>query len=355
MRFTLVPALLALLCCVFGSAARAELPARGESLSTSCAKINVQDACSLIAEASKMLGPSYIDPKTSSAIEAFRARGYDATPWKAGRLFGHSNQGYIVSRAGENRIYVVIRGTDNFGDAVQDLKAKSYTGTYRDGEFYLPPGHGGFRRGVLNIINSGVLRINEFDVPLDCASLGRRASILARHLCRYGMRTGPGQVDVVLVGHSLGAGIALIGAAAFAGLEYKQGPALSSIRVGRQDYWPLTLRAVVAFAPPYAVYSKTDLEAGIETPEGYESQWQILASQGIIDRTILFINDRDLVPGLSIGYGRHFGHRFRIDRDDRVTYDGSTTSRDLDAIGAHRNVGYCTAVLTELHEPVLCE
>lgn len=342
------------LCGLLGSAASAQAPAPGESLATSCSKLGIDDACSIIAEASKMLGPSYMKPDAAGAVEAFRARGYDATPWKAGsRWFGHANQIYLVSRSGSNRLYVVIRGTDNFGDVVQDLKAKSYTDTYRDGQFYLPPGHGGFRRGMLNIINSGVLRMNEFDAQFDCGRLGRRSSLLARHLCRNGMPTGPGEVEVVLVGHSLGAGIALVGASAFAGLEHRKVP--GDMIIDGQKYWPLRLAAVVGFAPPYAVYSRTDLEAGIKVPPGYQDQWSILGKSGIIDRTILFINDRDLVPGLSVGYGRHFGHRFRVDRDDRVTYDGRTTTRDLNVIQAHGNTGYCSAVLNELGVPLLCE
>jgi pimeloyl-ACP methyl ester carboxylesterase len=301
-----------------------------------------------------MLGPSY--PDVPVAVEAFRARGYNATPWTArsGRR-GHANQVFLVSRTGSNRLYVVIRGTDNFGDVVQDLKAKAYTATYADGQFYIPPGHGGFRRGMLNIIGSGLLRSGEFDErPLDCGGLNARASVLAKHLCRYGMPTGPGQVELILVGHSLGAGIAQVGAAAFAGLEFVKVPG-GTMTVARQKYWPLTLRAVVAFAPPLAVYSKTDIEAGIAVPAGIENQWSVLESHGIIGRTILFINDRDLVPALSVGYGRHFGHRFRVDRDDRVTFDGTTTARDLNVAQAHTNVGYCTAVLKELKQPVVCD
>jgi hypothetical protein len=70
------------------------------------------------------------------------------------------------------------------------------------------------------------------------------------------------------------------------------------------------------------------------------------------DRTFLFLNERDIVPGLSVGFGRHFGHRFRIQGSGAVLYDGKDTwGEPATLIDAHRSAGYCRDVRRALLQP----
>jgi len=347
-----------LLCLLTATASRAQAIAqRGEPLAAVCGRLPVEDACNLIAEASAMLHASYAKPKESEGEAAFRALGYDATYVPAGGgLFQNRNNVFLVSKPGSNRLFIVITGTETPRDAIQDLKFKPYTMVYEDGRFYVPPGHAGFRRGTLSIIKSGALHSKEFDqAPLDCAHPADHPSLLAQYLCLNHVSSGAGPIDAVLVGHSLGAGIAIMSATAFAGLEIKRPDALGNATIEAQQFWPLRLQAVIGFAPPYAVYIKSDREAGIKVPAGIDDQWKVLNRYGISDRTILFLNERDIVPALSLGQGRHFGHRFRIQVDGTVSYDGTVWGKDISMIQAHSSVGYCSDVLTALGRPLACE
>lgn len=333
----------------------AKEPRQGEPLSVTCHALAVEDACDIFVEASKMLSPSYEKPKSTATVAAFNALGYEATYLKAsGGWFRNANDVFLVSRRASNRLYIVITGTESIGDGIQDLKFRPYTTTYNDGQFYIPPGHAGFRRGVLNIINSDILKIDEFDsAPLDCMAPNQE-SHLSKHLCKYEVQKGSGPVETIVVGHSLGAGIGLLGATAFAGLEVKRPDRDGPVTVAPQRYWPLRLHAIVAFAPPYSVYTKSDFERGLPLPAGAESHWAILDRFRIPELTMLFINDRDIVPGLSVGYGRHFGIRFRIEGNGAVTYDGTNWGKDVNSIEGHGSFGYCSDVLKSLDRLPQC-
>jgi hypothetical protein len=347
-----------LMCVLAGAALHAQaIPQRGESLVAVCGRLPVEDACDLIAEASTMLHASYATPKKTAGVAAFQALGYDATyvPAQGGWIQNRNNV-FLVSKPASNRLFIVITGTETIRDALQDVKFRPYTTPYKDGQFYVPPGHAGFHRGAMSIINSGVLRIKEFDqAPLDCAHPVDRPSLLALHLCQYKVGSGTGPIDAVLVGHSLGAGIAIMSATAVAGLEVKRPDPEGVATIEAQQFWPLRLQAVIGFAPPYAVYIKSDREAGMKVPEGIDDQWKILNRFGLSDRTILFLNERDIVPALSFGYGRHFGHRFRVQVDGTVTYDGMVWGKDASMIEAHSSLGYCSDVLTALGRPLACQ
>jgi hypothetical protein len=140
-------------------------------------------------------------------------------------------------------------------------------------------------------------------------------------------------------------------ATAFAGLEIRV-PKSGEADVSPHPNWPLSLHAVIGYAPPYAVYSQADKDAGLSVPAGILDQWQILTRYGIPDRTFLFLNERDIVPGLSVGFGRHFGHRFRIQGSGAVLYDGKDTwGEPATLIDAHRSAGYCRDVRRALLQP----
>lgn len=338
-----------------GGAVPAAPVAEGETLAAACRAIPPEDTCALLAEAARMLGPSYAADKARGGVAAFRALGYDAQYYlaRAGRLQGTTDV-FLVSRPRSNRLFVVITGTESTRDWLENAKIGKYTAAYRDGQFYVPPGHAGFRRGMLNIVNSGLLRLREFDdAPLDCARAPANASKLARYLCAHQVASGSGAVETVIVGHSRGAGIGLLMATVLAGLEIRVAKGAPA-SVAPQTHWPLSLRAVIGFAPPYAVYARSDAELGMPPPAGIDDQWTLLQRYRIPERTFLFLNERDLVPGLSLGEGRHFGHRFRIRGTGAVFYDGMDWGPDASAIDAHRNGGYCRAVLRALGEAERC-
>lgn len=338
--------------------------AAGVPLATACPTLPVADACAVFVESAKMLGASYAAktlkrgrPESERpAIAAFAALGYEAEyiPARAGGLQGTIDV-FLVSRPRTNRLYFVVTGTESVRDWLENAKVGKYTARYADGQFYVPPAHAGFRRGMLSIINGGTLRLREFDErPLDCAKQDTGASRLARYLCAHAVADGSGRpIETVIVGHSRGAGIGLVMATALAGLQIRM-PKDAPASVERQRHWPLTLHAIVGYAPPYAIYSRSDAAQGMKVPPGIGDQWSILAQSGIPARTFLFLNERDVVPMASLGYGRHFGHRFRIRSTGAVIYDGEDWGPDASAGEAHSNVGYCRDVLRALGDAGAC-
>jgi len=336
--------------------AAAQAPRAGAPLAEACQSLPVSDACGIVAEATRMLAPSYSGKKATDGVDAFKALGYNATyiPARAGRFQGVTDV-FLASKPGSSRLYIVITGTESTRDWIENAKFRSYTSRFKDGQFYVPPGHAGFRRGMLNIVNDDVIRIDEFDSgPLDCTGEDRKRSRLSRHICTYGLPRAPGSLETVIVGHSRGAGIGLLMATAFSGLEIvrpvRRGPA----EVKRQAHWPLSVKAVVTFAPPYAVYRLTDRQLGLEVPADMPDQWEIMDREGIAAKTISFLNEQDIVPLLSLGLGRQFGHRFRIDRQAGATYEGSGWGPDSDLKRAHSSHFYCTDVLAALSQSGTC-
>ena len=166
--------------------------------------------------------------------------------------------------------------------------------------------------------------------------------------------SGQGPVETIIVGHSRGVGIGLLIATVFAGLEINRPAGGGLASVAPQQHWPLRFHALIGFSPPYAVYQQSDADAGEEVPQGIPDHWAVLQANGIPDRTILFIDDRDIVPSLSFGQGQHFGHRFRIERNDSVTYDGREWGQNVSLIQAHGSAGYCAHVLQALVQDGAC-
>jgi len=326
-------------------------------LAQACGGLPVADACGLIAEAATMLRPSYAAQKETDGEAAFRALGYEAEYIPARTtLHRPVTDVFLVSRPGSNRLFVVITGTESLLDWVSNARFTPYTGTYRDGEFYAPPGHGGFRGGLIDMIAAGILRENEFDAqPLNCPARPGARSLLSEFLCRPGIRSGPAPMELVIVGHSRGAGIGVMAAAALTGYEVKRPSPTGPASVGQQQHWPLRLHAIIGFAPPYAISKAADAELGLPVPAGISDHETILRQLGVPDRTIMFINDRDIVPSLSFGQARHRGHLFRIRRDGAVVREGSNWGREGGLLEAHGSAGYCTDVLSALGRPLQCE
>lgn len=320
----------------------------GQTLTESCASLPIKEACALIQDAARMLAPSYEDKKATDGKAAFEALGigYKAryVPAKHG-LFSPTIDVFLVAKQNSNTVFIVITGTESKRDWLENAKFRPYTAKYKDGQFYVPPGHAGFRRGMLSIVGSGIFKINEFDTaPLNCSQPRAKASIMSQFICEANLKgDGDEHIQAVIVGHSRGSAIGQIIAAIVDGFEFKSGPNKTKT-VDRQAYWPLRLKAMIGFAPPYAVYSKTDREAGLNVPQGVPGQWDFFKEHGYADKTILFINDRDAVPIASLGHGRHFGHRYRITGYGAVLYDGQCWGSAVSAAGAHSSVGYAKAV-----------
>ena len=321
----------------------------GQSLQETCGKLGIIDGCDVINEAAKMLHPSYEvkDPKIGE--QALIDLGYFAryVPTKAGSLQARINV-FLAAQKGSNRIYIILTGTQSSRDWLENAKYHAFTATYKDGEFYTPPGHAGFRRGMLSIVNGGLFKINEYDDSgINCSALPNSASLISHFICDSGVQDGKGKpINTIIVGHSRGSAIGQIIVPIVDGFEFKS---LSdgTVKVGRQNHWPLRLQALIGFAPPYAVYAKTDREVGLKVPAGVPDQWQFLKDQGYFNKTVLFIDDRDAVPLASLGHGRHFGYRYRITGYGAVLFDGQCWGPVVSTVGAHSHLGYAEAVLAQ--------
>ena len=324
-------------------------PACGAPLGSACRELaDIPDACGILAEASAMLGPTYEKQKRAGGLAQQRLKnlGYNSQ-YVAAKFgsFGDLTDVFLVTQPGSQRLFIVITGTESTRDWYENAKFKPYATKWRDGYYYTAPGHAGFRSGTLNLIGA-LFRQNEFDTEkLNCAA--RTQSRLARFLCDPANRFDPArQVETILVGHSRGAGIALLSAPAVAGLEIvrpcRPGKDCEA-DVERQENWPLTLHAVIGYATPLALYARTDQEAGMKNlPKGAPDQWQVYGKNQLDRRIVNIINERDAVPILSVGLGNVIGHRFRIgDKPGAITYNGFGSANVASLVQAHSSAGYC--------------
>lgn len=355
-------------CLFLGTAAPAaaeDIPP-GTALQEACRRLPaIPDACELIAEAATFLGPTYQTPKRAGEAE-LRRMGFKARYIAADTgLLRPTTDVFLVRREGTKRLFIVITGTESLGDWVSNARSTPYTGKYRSGEFYAPPGHGGFRGGLMNIIGEGILRRNEFDSsPLRCNGVASAPSLLAQFICHSGGMGDEKQLELVIVGHSRGAGIGLFAATAFLGLEIKRPDPKGDASVDPQTHWPLRLHAIIGFAPPYAIARQSDRELGVDVPPGVPDHDMILNRIGIPERTILIANDRDVVPLLGFGQVLHRGHLFRVRRDRSVVYEamlrGEPGAPEEDGLDrglreAHSSGGYCIDVLAALRAVERCD
>lgn len=332
------------------------VPAHGQPTDTAryfeqvCGNLQaINDACGMAQATAEMLSPTYEADKSRRATERLRALGYAAEYIAAsGGVLSDTTDVFLIAKPASNRLYVFITGTESARDWYENAKAIAYTTKWRDGYYYTPPGHAGFRSGALNVI-SAVLKRNEFDnASLVCngQAAPARASRVAAFICSSGVRSRPdSRVEVVVAGHSRGSAIATLIAPALAGYEIRTSDGGDSASVDKQSGWPLDFAGLVGFAPPYAIYTRTDAAAGMKLPSGAPNQWEVYEKAGIIERTLMFYNDRDIVPLLSLGLGRQIGHRFRITEARKLEYVGINSRNSVDVLQAHGSGGYCHDVL----------
>lgn len=324
-------------------------------LREACGSFDLAGACELLSLVSRFMLMSYASDKAGDGVDAFEALGYHASYHTAvHNALVRRPRLFFVSRSASNRVFVVFPGTEDAFDWGQNAKFGRRIDTRNDGTFYLPPGHAGFRRGMMNIIDSRIIDAREFRAGgLDCARLPETRSRLTEHVCRFDVQRSPGdRVQLVLVGHSRGAGFIQIGALAFHGLQWRDG------RVERDASWPYDVEALFAFAPPYAIYRDPDRRP--------VDQWALLAQYGLARRAYMIIQDGDLVPTIwspfndrDIGYnqGRHFGHFIRITRDRRAFVDHLPFEdhiQEWDIEFPHSSQLYCTSIQTSLGDQNPC-
>lgn len=326
-------------------AANSPASAHDEVFADVCADLSSQlDLCEEASTTALLLAPTYMTDKQGAAVNSLENLDYAATyiPAKTG-WFSDTTDLFFAGVPGSNRVYVVVTGTESARDWYENAKKTPYTTVWTDGIYYIPPGHAGFRSGTINVINAA-LRQNEFDAGgLDCSN-ANGASRLTRFVCERGIGDGSGQpIDLVLVGHSRGSAIVNLTALAFDGFEIAaEGDGMT---VKRQEHWPYRVAGVFGFAPPPAIYLRTDAEAGMWVPTGAPDQWAVYDRTSLDENTFLFINRNDLVPNLSLGDGVQLGHRFEYGSDGKLEYAGFHSRASIDFGAAHSSVGYCETIL----------
>ncbi|MFV0644040.1 MAG: lipase family protein [Sphingomonadaceae bacterium] len=329
-------------------------PPDPDLLATRCAHLApVTDACELVRVAAQMLRPSYAQDKGSEGITQFKELGYEAEyfPARAFRLFSGTTNVFLAAKPRSDRLFVIITGSETERDWIENLNAAPAPADWRRGGYYIPPGHSGFRSGADEIVYT-LLRSGEFEQHgFDCNPdrLNRRTtSPVSRFVCANEVMSGESEtIDVVLVGHSRGAAIANLAAPAFAGhtiLSVADG----TVDVRPQRHWPLRLHAIIGFAPPPALYAFTDDAVGADSPSGAPDQEEVYQRAGIPERAIMFLNESDVVPLLSMGTMRQLGRHFRVRSDGQVEYVSHDWSQTIDLARDHSAGGYCRDVLAAL-------
>jgi len=311
--------------------------------------------CSRLLESASLVPISYMRPKHNNPdgpITHYQEKGYYVTFFSPSRrLFWNFPETFILSSPDSRDVFIVFTGSEATDDWVRNIWARHYPEVATPGASYIPPGAGGIRSGVRNLL------YHEFVTPPHSL----RTSILNDHWMRF----HPGDVDaltqedaisIYIVGHSQGAGIAQVAATVLHGLctvEAESGctvdPALSAANsdigddndVGRFSDWPYAVRGIFAYAPPYIIS---------RSYEGSRSHWATLHQYQLVDRTVMIIREGDPVPTLynaakSIHFveGQHFGRLLHINRRGDIVRLDNTPGWNFNH--PHRSTDYCASVL----------
>jgi hypothetical protein len=300
--------------------------------------------------------------KRTAAAARFSAAGYHSLYYLPSyNWFIRDPNLFVLGRTGSHEIMILFTGTevyDNPYDIIQDTKTNLYFDDPEPGDLYIPAGHAGFRAGVLNLINVGFLprTLSLNDLRGDgCQE--PNASALVDFSCRYRIadptRTDP--IQVTIVGHSLGAGLAQIMTPSVEGLSwYNDGTSdAPAWRVRRREGWPFRVHHLFAFAPPLAVYSHDDdtcVEIQPNNPIAILRDRSIYGGPSLHERASMVIHEGDMVPviwnpvrrNMHCVPGQHFGRFFSIPRNGGAMLDG----RDVDwrINRPHASASYQTSI-----------
>lgn len=144
-----------------------------------------QDATMFFAELSKL---AYEDENIVSRVA--REQGLVSS------LFTYDNGTQYIVMGNSDFMFIAFRGTEiKLKDIIIDLKLSTYTNVDSDKLLGLPAGHGGFRRGAIDMINNNrfFLELEEFKKKVQA-------------------KTGvyPTKQKIFLTGHSLGGALAIL-------------------------------------------------------------------------------------------------------------------------------------------------
>lgn len=243
---------------------------------------------------------------------------------------------YLLSKPQSHRIIVYFPGVDaaaSPADVIQSLKAGAAEDQPFPGQLYVPRGHEGFREGVRNLADDGFfLQAKSFEeLEQECRpaaegskSSNRKIVSLASFICAYDVidpsRSDP--IELVVGGHSLGAGVAQSALGAFSGLTWRQENTGSWAVAPAERNWPFRVSAAYLYSPPLALYPRN---GNCRPVDGASvNPIDIFVEKGLADLTFSIIKDGDPVPDLwrpggpSINCveGDHFGKKVAIPRGD---------------------------------------
>lgn len=289
---------------------------------------------------------------------------------------------FVLGAPAVRRIIIVFPGTEGDSNPYDNLQNLKFVSGYdepgtrffkRTKNAYLPRAHTGFRDSASNFFRSGFFEdamtkselaqhCETFDFATFKEGIGKGVSPyhkfrISDFICFHDIANGDYDrpVNVVIIGHSLGAGISQVLAASMDGFHWQKSgmdDIEKSWMIKKRDGWPLHLERLYLFAPPLALHSRTkkddqcDLETntGVTQEPGNESQKydvfevpetaietlnpiMVYNGLGIIEKTSLVIREGDMVPSLwsplhgNCVIGQHFGrHFYPINREGKALY-----------------------------------
>ena len=237
---------------------------------------------------------------------------YDHNPLHYWRIFYRYPKVVAIYNTNWNYVTLVFIGTEKFGDFIMDSETSGYEDNPKTDYFYIPPGHAGFRGGILNLISQHYF-----------------TNCLLKFCMTNNVPRCDGKYKVRLVGHSLGAGLAQMAIGVTDGLRYDH-----TLAIQPDKTWPFSFRNAVLFAPPYAL-SRTNKNPDCSYATGVSLEQFVERYQ---TNVLNIIRDDDMVPrlynplnrhGLQYVPLRHFGRIRRIDQTG--TLESETWTADPNA------------------------
>jgi len=280
------------------------------------------DTVAKLHAAAKLIEISYLEP--DRAIEKFKSGGWDVTYFAAESETWYSwdnyPEVYLLSRPDTDQLVSIFVGTNSAEDWIENIKTNIFWDTGKKNAVYIPPGHAGYRRGVMNLSHG------EFFTKH-----------LPGHVEKY--MDSNKVISIQVLGHSQGGGIAQLIAPALDGHIYKK----KKVK-GKRDNWKLSVDTIYIFGAPYAVSKR-------------HSDWHAL-SETYGDRTYVVLKDSDMVASAydAMSYEtkvpfRHFGKLVRISRDNQISIEDTKWGEDtLFGDEPHAIKGYAHALSIQCQE-----
>ena len=319
------------------------------------------------------IGASNKKEKRENAARWFAARGYDSLYYNPRvNWFVREPNLFVLGKAKSNHIIIVFHGTEAFDDPTDlftNIQTKTDDALLDDAQgMYLPSGHRGFRRAALNLLRRGFVSpdmadrsiaeqcsnsANELTFDKDLGHLQTKSThpTLLNFICAHDIHdenAGP-TIDITLIGHSLGSGIAQMSLGFFDGLMAPQNAEAEPTEVSRKEHWPFRVRQAFLFAPPLALHTRSNGECERNTQN---NPVDIYRREELTSRTHMIIRQGDMIPflwnplnafGVHCVQGEHFGHLVDIDRSGNVSLMGEV---DWKLREPHHSASYRSALAT---------